>query len=64
MSPLSIDQHHSAVEWLFSAIVKSFSDAIWVENLEGVVVSWNAAAERMFGTPATEAIGQSGRYGR
>jgi PAS domain S-box-containing protein len=30
-----------------------------LENLEGVILAWNSAAERMFGYAADEAIGQS-----
>jgi len=43
--------------WL-SAAVQSSGDAIVTATLEGTVVTWNAAAERLFGYPAAEAIGQ------
>ena len=42
-----------------AAIVTSSHDAIVGKTLDGVVTSWNAGAERIFGYPAAEMIGQS-----
>lgn len=43
----------------FAAIVQSSDDAIVAKNLDGIVVIWNAGAERIFGYSASEMIGQS-----
>ena len=47
------------VKQLLSSIVQFSDDAIISKNLEGIIESWNAGAERIFGYTAGEAIGQS-----
>jgi len=42
-----------------AAIVASCEDAILSESLDGTVLSWNAAAQRMYGYTAEEMIGRS-----
>jgi PAS domain S-box-containing protein len=41
-----------------ASIIQSSEDAVIGENLDGNIISWNPAAERMFGYVAEEAIGQ------
>ena len=42
-----------------AAIVESSNDAILIRGLDRTILSWNAAAERLFGWSAQEAVGQS-----
>jgi two-component system CheB/CheR fusion protein len=56
---LSERKRHEQARARLAAIVDSSQDAIIGHDLQGNVVSWNDGAQRLFGTPATEAVGQS-----
>lgn len=42
-----------------AALVGSSADAIISKTLDGIILTWNAAATRMFGYDAEEMIGHS-----
>jgi PAS domain S-box-containing protein len=45
--------------FFLNAIIDSIGEAIFSQNLDGVITTWNAGARQLFGYTAAEAVGQS-----
>jgi PAS domain S-box-containing protein len=54
-----LDEAAGFAEATARAILAGAADAIVTSDREGMIRVWNAGAERIFGFPASEAIGQS-----
>jgi PAS domain S-box-containing protein len=52
-------RHADEVRQQLASIVDSSADAIFSEDLDGMIVSWNRGAERLYGYSAGEALGRS-----
>jgi PAS domain S-box-containing protein len=48
-----------SAEQVLWSIIDNSDDAIITKNLDGIISSWNKAAERIFGYTAEEVIGKS-----
>jgi PAS domain S-box-containing protein len=55
----TLDEDGERARAYLAAIIESSDDAIIGKTLDGIIRSWNTAAEHIFGYTAAEAIGQS-----
>jgi hypothetical protein len=56
---VTLQRHALQTDRLLASIVESSDDAIYAKNLDGILLSWNAGAERIFGYSAAEVIGKN-----
>ncbi len=52
-------KRHDEEAWRLAAIVESSEDAIISKDLDGIILTWNSGAERVYGYPAPEVLGRS-----
>lgn len=56
--PDDLKQSKDLAPYYLAAIVESAEDPIISKTLHGIIISWNQAAERVYGYPADEVIGK------
>jgi PAS domain S-box-containing protein len=59
ISDVTEHKRAEADQRLLASIVESSDDAIIATSVDGLIQSWNAGAERMYGYSAAEVVGQS-----
>jgi PAS domain S-box-containing protein len=52
------DRRLEEASWQFAALIESTDDAIVGTDLDGIITSWNAGAEKLYGYSSDAAIGQ------
>jgi PAS domain S-box-containing protein len=55
---VALRESNDQLRW-YASIVENSDDAIITKNLDGIIMSWNKAAERVFGYTTEEAVGKS-----
>lgn len=50
-------ESHAALA-LLAAVVEGSTDAIWVQTLDGTIMTWNSAGERTLGWSSADVVGQ------
>jgi PAS domain S-box-containing protein len=56
--PPSVKKTPEIIKQVANLLIESSEDAIIAESLDGKIISWNPAAEKMFGYTAEEVIGE------
>lgn len=55
---MSVDPQDERLQSHLAEVVRGSQDAVLSKDLEGIVTSWNPAAERLYGYSAEEAVGR------